>query len=323
MEATHIYVACALASAFGLAFVGGRSAYKLIAGGSTAHKNGVYQRGSWRWYLRNGVGITRILAKRLLGISVIASLVDEGVVACKMAQVDTTQTSLLSIFLAGVLLCASVVGLVTTSVVSAIAVSACVIVLCILWLNAKRDERAEATREALPEVFRSMEICFQSGFTLLQTFKQISQETSGSLHYLFDRAARRLELGQSADSALAVFREDASIPGLSFVSVALDVQHQAGGSITEVLESARLALKDELHLRRSLQVQTAQAKLSARVVTVLPFVLIALFSLISDGFLDPFFESPLGWMLLGVAFAMQFGGILMVRRMLAVEVSVS
>ena len=283
MEATSIAVAAALAGAFGLAYVVGTNAYQLVVSGAAGHKNDAYQRGSWRWYLRNGAGVTRFLAKRLLGISAVASLVEEGVLACKMAQVDTNKTSLLSVFLVVLLLGASVVGLASASIVSALAISACVVVLCVVWLNAKRDAREEATREALPDVFRSMEVCFQSGFTLLQTFRQIAQETSGSLHFLFDRAARRLELGQSAESALAVFREDASVPGLSFVSVALDVQHQAGGSITTVLESARMALKDELQLRRSLQVQTAQAKLSARVVTVLPFVLIALFSLVSDG----------------------------------------
>ena len=49
-------------------------------------------------------------------------------------------------------------------------------------------------------------------------------------------------------------------------------------------------------------------------------MLIAVFSLVSEGFLDPFFASPMGMALLAIALGMQAAGIVAVRRMLAVEV---
>ena len=56
-------------------------------------------------------------------------------------------------------------------------------------------------------------------------------------------------------------------------------------TIAQVLEAAADTVKGELALRRALRVQTAQAKLSARVVVVMPFVLVAAFSLASPDFL--------------------------------------
>ena len=85
-----------------------------------------------------------------------------------------------------------------------------------------------------------------------------------------------------------------------------------------VLEAARESVEGEIELARSLKVQTAQAKLSARIVTVMPFVLIALFSFMSPGFLDPFFASVPGMVLLALALVMQVGGVMLVRRTLAV-----
>lgn len=321
MATAYLFVAGAVASSFGLAYLLGKSAHAFFQGGISGGTNSGYQRGHRFWYLRNGVRATRGVARWLLRIPGVTLFTNEGVLICKLAHLETNPVSLLSVYVALLCVIGGIVALATASLLSALAVCACLTAFCCMYLNSRRDAREEATREALPEVLRSMEICFQSGFTLLQTFRQIEQETTGALHYLFDRAARRLELGESASSALAVFRENSAVSGLSFVSIALDVQHQAGGSIASVLESARSALRDELDLRRSLRVQTAQAKLSARVVTILPFVLIALFSLVSEGFLQPFFASPLGWMLLAIAFAMQLGGILLVRRMLAVEVN--
>ena len=128
-----------------------------------------------------------------------------------------------------------------------------------------------------------------------------------------------LEMGASAEDALEELRNGSSTSELAFVAVALDVQHQSGGAMGQVLDAATDAVKGELALRRSLRVQTAQAKLSARVVSVMPFVLIAAFSLASPDFLAPFFASPFGYALLALAVIMQVAGILLVRRALTVE----
>lgn len=89
----------------------------------------------------------------------------------------------------------------------------------------------------------------------------------------------------------------------------------------QVLEVTRQSVADEIELKRTLRTQTAQAKLSAQIVTIMPFALIGIFSLLSPGFLDPFFESVPGAVLLFVALSMQCAGIAMVRRFLKVEVA--
>ena len=91
--------------------------------------------------------------------------------------------------------------------------------------------------------------------------------------------------------------------------------------MAQVLNAARETVESELALERSLRVQTAQAKLSARIVTVMPFLLIALFSLASNDFLAPFFTSIAGMAMLALAFSMQVAGFLLVRHMLKVEVA--
>jgi tight adherence protein B len=126
-------------------------------------------------------------------------------------------------------------------------------------------------------------------------------------------------MGGSAEAALAELRDGAHASELAFVAVALDVQHQSGGAMRQVLDAAADTVKGELALRRSLRVQTAQAKLSARVVVIMPFVLVAAFSLASPDFLSPFFASPAGYALLALALIMQAAGIVLVRRALSVD----
>ncbi len=273
------------------------------------------------WYLRNGVGWAKPLVRIFLKNARMRELVTEAVEDLSARGYVTECESLLSTFCLFSVVVSGFGGLVSCSPVCALAVMGCVVALALFWVNGVKERRLKETCESVPDALHSMEVCFQAGLSLLQTFRQVATEVRGPLQRLFDHASHQLETGQSVEDALATFRKETAVPELSFVAVALDVQHEVGGSMQRVLESVRDAVKGEIELKRALRVQTAQAKLSAQVVSVLPFALIALFSLVSDGFLAPFFESLSGMALLGIALTMQAVGILLVRRTLAVEVN--
>lgn len=271
------------------------------------------------WRLRNGFTLTLPLAKKLLASSRIAAWAKEAVWEFRVKNVETSPIALTSCFIVVVLSLALLVLVFSRSLLGFVAAALCAIVLAILWCQGRAQRRREAMRSAIPDALRSMSICFQSGLSLLQTFQHVSEETVEPLSTLFSHAAHRMEIGESATAALTTIREDTVIQELAFVAVALDAQHQSGGSLRHVLDSARSSIESELELKQKLRVQTAQAHLSARVVCALPFVLLAVFSLISEGFLDPFFESLQGMAMLSVAFGMQIAGIVAVRKMLQVE----
>lgn len=270
------------------------------------------------WWLRNGWAPAMTLSDVLLKCKRVSMFIHEAALLVEERGYATTERALLSVVVAVLGGMTLVVGVVTRSAISAVAVVVCVLVACSMGMGALRDRRREAVRNAVPDVLQSMGTCFDAGLTLLQTFRQIVAEVQGPLQQPFMRAAHLLETGRGASEALDELRVGAAVPELAFVAVALDVQHQAGGSLRQVLDAARDTVEGELALRRSLKVQTAQAKLSARVVSIMPFVLIAVFSLVSEGFLAPFFESAAGYALLAVAVGMQAAGICLVRRMLAV-----
>jgi tight adherence protein B len=178
------------------------------------------------------------------------------------------------------------------------------------------ERHVEEVRESIPDTLRTMSACFRSGYSLLQTFRHLAKETNGPLCLAFRRAASDLETGRTASDALKRLREESALSEFAFVTAALEIQHRTGGSMQTIIDSACDSIESELALRRSLRVQTAQARLSMRIVTIMPFVLIAVFSLVSPGFLSPFFSSAVGIAVLCVAMGMQFAGVMIVRHML-------
>lgn len=271
--------------------------------------------------LRNGVGFAEPAARLMLRNRAVASLLRDGAAMCAERGYPTTADRLATVVVAAAAALAAAALLATRSLTVAVAVPACALALFAMAVRGVRDARQEAVRESVPEVLRSIGACLQAGYTLMQTFDQVAREVDGPLKAAFSQSARLLEAGRPVSEALLRLRETASVPELTFVAVALQVQHEAGGSMRKVLDAARDAVEGEIELKRSLRVQTAQAKLSARIVSVMPIVLIALFSVVSEGFLEPFFSSAAGIALLLIAIAMQVAGVVAVRRMLSLEVA--
>ena len=209
-------------------------------------------------------------------------------------------------------------GLLFASPAFGIAAALCLLVFAGIFANRAREKWQDAMREMVPDALRAMSACFQAGYSLLQTFSYLARETAEPLGSLFRQAESELKTGCAASTALEHMREAATLPELAFVTVALEIQHQSGGSLQKIVAGASDSLESQLALRRSLQVQTAQARLSARIVTVMPFILIAVFSFVSPGFLAPFFSSLGGFAILCVAIGMQCAGVLLVRRLLDV-----
>lgn len=270
---------------------------------------------------RNGVSWTLPAAKRLAKTRRVQRSLADAVDLLGERGIFASPVGLLSLAIAAAVAVAAVVGALAQSPVAGVAVVALAIACLLTRVHLWRDRQAEALRDAVPDALHAMGSCFQAGFSPLQTFQHLASELRGPLGKRFADAAHLLETGHDMHEALDALRGAGAQGELVFVSVALDVQHQAGGSMRPVLEAARETVEGELALKRSLRVQTAQARLSARIVTIMPFALVAVFSLVSKGFLDPFFESPLGVALLCMAVLMQVAGVAAVRRMLSIEVS--
>ena len=338
-----VLFAVAIAGAFGAAFIAGRGACLSIehAMGATRFepmlKGGMRygeSRSSWRsffgkalallsrlrsYYARNGFVSLSFVASRA-----VASRAGSGFFeASKLARsrgVEMPPESAASLAIGAI----SGVSLIVLVAFRSVLASVCAIALCVALSRAALSHAVERERmklrEQVPDALRCMEACMHAGLSLPQTFYEVSEQIDQPAKSLFVRVSRDLDLGYSVNEALERFRSVSDLPELAFVAMALDVQYACGGSAGPILRCAEESVSRDLDLRRSLRVQTAQAKLSAQIVSVMPFALVFVISAVDPGFLSPFFSSALGLALLFIAVGMLCVGVLMVRRMLAVEI---
>lgn len=270
--------------------------------------------------IRNGITVFMTLAKKVECISCFERWFASLAQASSFAGCPTTPQRVGSFALcmgAGLF----VVLLVAFGPVVAIATCICVYLGCNAAVAAAASKRREALRDSLPSALQSLQACFLAGYSLEQALSQVSREVEGPLGRVFEESVAVYEAGGTIEESLEHLKNATNESELVFLATALEIQHRSGSSMQQVLSVARESVEDEIALKRSLRTQTAQAKLSARIVTAMPFLLIAVFSIVSPRFLDPFFSSLAGMATLTVALAMQAMGVYLVHRMLNVEVS--
>jgi len=190
-----------------------------------------------------------------------------------------------------------------------------------LVMQSRRYTRLSADMvRQLPDALHDLAICSVSGLTLSQAFERTANSLRPPLAGEFAQVASDLQAGKSVDEAMEALKERIPLAEMEYLAVALSVQKRTGGSLKTLLDRSAEAVTASGDLQRTLQVQTAQARLSAWIVTLLPIGILAVVTCANPGYLDPFLASPLGWGLLLAAIGMEVGGVIMIRRILGLKV---
>jgi len=93
---------------------------------------------------------------------------------------------------------------------------------------------------------------------------------------------------------------------LSFFSTAVNIQHQTGGNLAEILSRLSTMLRSRSKLRLKIRALSAEGRLSAVALSLTPFILFALITLISPDYFFGVKDHPIAILALIV------GGLLLV-----------
>ena len=83
-----------------------------------------------------------------------------------------------------------------------------------------------------------------------------------------------------------------------FFAVTVGLQAQTGGNLAETLENLADMVRKRVAMAGRVKALTGEARISAIVMSVLPFAVGGVVTLLKPGHLDPMFETDLGFRLL-------------------------
>jgi tight adherence protein B len=100
----------------------------------------------------------------------------------------------------------------------------------------------------------------------------------------------------------------------------LIVQKESGGNLTEILERINHVIRGRTRFQRRVKTLSAEGRLSAWILTMMPFVLVLILQISSPEYLKPLFEDPDGFKMIGSALGGMLLGVLCMRQIIRIRV---
>ena len=187
------------------------------------------------------------------------------------------------------------------------------------FLKHKITARRNAFAEQLPDALSLIASSLSAGHTFLRAIQMMCEEAEPPLSEEFARVVSETRLGDSVVDALARMAQRLELRDLDWVVQAIRIQQEVGGKLADLLHTLADFMRSRDEVRREVRVLTAEGRMSAWVLGLLPVFLLFAIRVLNPGYLAPLLR---GWglvALLGSAGSVAVG-VLLIRRLVHIEV---
>ncbi|HYQ21841.1 type II secretion system F family protein [Stenotrophomonas sp.] len=183
-----------------------------------------------------------------------------------------------------------------------------------LWL-ARRTTRLKARLlHQLPDFLDNLVRMTALGNSLQAAFQVASTQTTAPLRELLDTTLRNARSGMELDRALSVASQPYRMEVLGVLAVVMGVSVRIGGRSDQILQRMADFMRDLEQAQQELAATTAETRMSAWVLGLLPPASVVMMAIASPDFFQPVLHDPLGHKILLMALGLELaGGFLLYR----------
>jgi tight adherence protein B len=192
--------------------------------------------------------------------------------------------------------------------------------LPLAWVGRRRSRRLARLEQQLPDALDLLGRALRAGHAFGTGLQMIGEEMAEPIASEFRMVHDEVNFGVSLEQALGNLSARVPITDLRYFVVAVLIQRESGGNLTEVLANLSRLIRQRLKLFRHVRVLSAEGRMSAWLLSLLPFAIGALMSVFNPEFMAPMWTDPLGISITrGMLVSMAFG-ILLLRKIIRIRV---
>jgi len=183
-----------------------------------------------------------------------------------------------------------------------------------------QHRRRQKLRQQVPDLLMVMAGSLRSGSGLSVALSRAASVSPAPTRQHLEWLLGDLKLGTSLADALTAFERRAGAEEVTLVATAIRVGAETGGPLARTLESLADAIRRRLALESRIRALTAQGRLQAWIMALLPALVLALLALVDPPSFAEIVMTSGGRAVLAAVFAAQVVGFRWVRRIVAIEV---
>jgi tight adherence protein B len=168
----------------------------------------------------------------------------------------------------------------------------------------------------LPDALGLIQRAISAGVPINEAIHNVARAMPQPTSEQFTQIVGEAGIGYPLDQAFLRLYDRSGVTEYAFFAVTLGLQSQTGGSLAETLENLADTIRKRVGMEGRAKALAAESRMSAMIVTALPFVAAVAMSFIHPGFLTFFWVNPTGFKMLVSGLCLLALGSLTIRWMI-------
>jgi len=237
----------------------------------------------------------------------------------RQAQLSWTPAGLLARCAGCWLLVSAVLWLRTSAVAPSLLFGSAGVILPWVYVFHKRARHFAAFEQMLPEALDLIVAALRAGHGITAAIGAVGKEMADPVGREFRQCFEEQNFGLDLRVSLENLASRVPTQDVRMIVTAFLVQRESGGNLAEVLDRAAAIVRERFRLKRQVQVNTAQGRLTGWILGMLPPVLGVLLYLANPGNISLLWTHPTGLKMLYTASVLMVIGILIIRKIVKVR----
>lgn len=189
-----------------------------------------------------------------------------------------------------------------------------------LWVLERRHHRSRAFLRGFPDALTLLTGALRAGLSFTAAMQVVSEEAPEPVRGEFAIVVEEQALGMELRESLERLCRRVESLDLRFFVTAVLLQRETGGNLAEVLSNTAALIRDRFRVLGDISTFTAQGKLTAAILVMLPLVMGTATALLAPEYFAPMLRDASGRNMLWTAAMMQCAGILVCWRIVSIRV---
>src|SRR5471032_2514898 len=183
-----------------------------------------------------------------------------------------------------------------------------------------RGARLHKLEEQLPDAADFLGRALRAGHSFANVLQMVGDELPDPIAAEFKFTYEEINYGVPMNEALHNLAARVPLTDLRYLVIAVLIQRESGGNLAEILDNISRLIRARLKLLGQVRVMSAEGRMSAWVLGLMPIVILMVMSVASPKYISILWTDPTGLRMLWYGAVASVVGVLWMRRVVRIRV---
>lgn len=191
--------------------------------------------------------------------------------------------------------------------------------LPLLYVRYRRNKRLNKFERQLPDALDLIARALRAGHAFPAALKMAGEEMAEPIAGELSTVHDEVNFGVSLQQALTHLSDRVPLTDLRYFVVAILIQRESGGNLTEILTNLSQLIRERLKLMGRVRVLSSEGRMSAWILCLMPFFLAGVMNLFNPQFMSPLWTDPIGITIIQYTLILMLIGVVIMRKIIKIR----